>query len=632
MIYLSNTSIDMALKNLKDSLDNYRFGAKETIAVDTALGRVLAENVFANRSVPHYHSSAMDGYQVRAEDTVDANVDNPVSLSWSKVKYVDTGDPILPEYDSVIKIEDIHKKEEGIEILSAATKWQHIRPIGEDVTAHDLLLTIGRKLKPMDIAALIASGIRHIDVFKIPKVAILPTGDEIVPYDKEPQVGEIVDSNSHLFYGMVKEWGGEPEVYPITPDNFDKIKEVVSKAVANSDMVLINAGSSAGSEDFTSQVVENLGEVIHHGIAVRPGKPTILGNIGGKPVIGVPGYPVSGYVVMDVIVKDVFYHLNGQVTPSRKKIEAKLTKPVVSDLKYQEYVRVKVGKINGQFIVSPMSRGSALMSTVVQGDGFLVIPQSSEGYKAGETVQVEVFEEKNYDNTLVSIGSHDMALDILATYLAPQLGISSAHVGSLGGIMALKKGEAHFAGIHLLDPQSGTYNIPYIKKYLKGTKIVLMNLVKRTQGLMVQKGNPKNIKAIGDLPGLSLANRQKGAGTRVLLDYLLEQAGVSPASIQGYNKEYFTHLAVAAEVKSKRADAGVGIYAAAKAMDLDFIPLYEENYDLLLSEEFYLSPKFKELQNVLTKTDFKTEVEALGGYNLEECGNIISLEENNSKI
>ena len=625
----------MALKGLKESLGNYKFSAKESIPVNQALGRVLAENIFAIRSVPHYHSSAMDGYQVRAQDTIAANVDNPVFLNFGgsegKAKYLDTGDPVLPEFDSVIKIEDVHKKEDGIEILSAATKWQHIRPIGEDITAHDLLLTEGRKIKPMDIAALIASGIKKLEVVKRPKVAIIPTGDEIIWWEREPKIGEIVDSNSHLFSGMIKEWGGDPEIYPITPDNLNKLKEVVSDAISKYDLVLINAGSSAGSEDYTSQVIEELGEVIHHGIAVKPGKPTILGNIAGKPVIGLPGYPVSGYVIMEAIVKDIFHHLKGESCPSRKTIEAKLTKPVVSDLKYQEYVRVKLGKIKGQYIVSPMARGSALMSTVVQGDGFLVIPQNSEGYRAGEVVPVEMFEEKDFENTLVSIGSHDMALDILATYLAPNFGISSAHVGSLGGIMALKKGEAHFAGVHLLDPETGSYNIPYVKKYLAGSRVMLMNLVKRTQGLMVEKGNPQQIKSIKCLEGKSLANRQKGAGTRVLLDYLLAKEGMCHSTIEGYNKEFFTHLAVAAEVKSGRAHTGMGIYAAAKAMDLDFIPLYEENYDLLISEDFYLSPElsgFKVLQAVLSSPAFKKEVEALGGYNLEECGNIIYLEEN----
>ncbi len=623
MVYLNNTPIKTVIDGFMKSLGSYRFQSTEIIPVKDALGRVLAQNIFAHRSVPHYHSSAMDGYQVRAEDTLKANVDNPVLLDDNKAKYLDTGDAISPEYDSVIKIEDVHKNEKGIEIMAAATKWQHIRPIGEDITAHDLLLTSGKKLKPMDIAALIASGTKEVLVFKTPKVAIIPTGDEIVSWDKNPKVGEIIDSNSHLFAGMVKTWGGEPVIYPITPDKFLELVNVVKEAVKECDMVLINAGSSAGSEDYTSKVIDELGEVLFHGVAIKPGKPAIFGKIDLKPVIGIPGYPVSGYVIMEVMTKEVFYGLMNQNVPKGKIITGILSKPVVSDLKFEEYVRVKVGKVNGKYIVSPLSRGAALMSTVVHGDGFLVIPQNSEGYKAGEEVAVILFEEKDFNNILVSIGSHDMSLDILATHLAPNLGLSSAHVGSLGAIMSIKKGEAHFGGIHLLDPDTGTYNISYVDKYLKGTGAVLVNLVKRTQGLMVQKGNPKNIKGIKDLVGKSIANRQKGAGTRVLLDYLLQQENIEGSNISGYEREYFTHLGVASEVKSGRADAGMGIFAAAKAMDLDFIPLYEENYDLLITKEFYQSEQYAVLLEKIKSDKFKLEVESLGGYNLAECGNII---------
>ncbi|SHK17398.1 putative molybdopterin biosynthesis protein [Anaerobranca californiensis DSM 14826] len=626
MIYLNNTPLDEVLGGFLKELGDYRFNSIETISVIDGLDRVLAENIFAKRSVPHYHSSAMDGYQVRAEDTKTANIDNPIFLSMEKIKYCDTGEPIEPQFDSVIKIEDVHKRDNGIEIIGGATKWQNIRPIGEDITAHDLLFTTGRKLQPMDIAALIASGIYQIKVFKKPKVAIIPTGDEIIPWNKEPMIGEIPDSNSQLFANMVKKWGGEPTVYPITPDNFDLLEKVVKNAWEENDLILVNAGSSAGSEDYTSKVINHLGKVYYHGVAIKPGKPAIFGKIGKKPVIGVPGYPVSAFVVMEELVKKVFLYLKGEKVPERKKVEGKLTKPVNSDLKFQEYVRVKVGKIGKEYVITPLARGAALMSTVTQGDGFLIIPQNSEGYRAGEMVQVELFTEKDFDNTFVSIGSHDLALDILATHLAPKFNLSSAHVGSLGGIMAVKKGETHFAGIHLLDPQTGQYNISYVKKYLKGTGAVLIHLAKRTQGLMVAKGNPLNIKSIKDLKGRTIANRQKGAGTRVLLDYLMEKENIKPEEVEGYTREFFTHLAVAQEVKSGRADAAMGIYAATKGMDLHFVPLYQESYDLIVSPEFYYSPNFKSILEVLSSEKFRREVEELGGYNLDKSGEIIFVE------
>ncbi|WP_350343324.1 molybdopterin biosynthesis protein [Proteinivorax tanatarense] len=630
MVYLKNTP-------LEECLDSYKKEFSKLIEIDKiepedSLGRVCADNVYATRSVPHYVSSAMDGYAVKAEETVGANVDKPVELKFDKqAVYVDTGDAVPDGFDAVIKIEDVNKLQDGIEIIGAAFKGQHIRPIGEDIVAHELLLPKGKTIEPMDVAVMVASGTKKVLVTSEIKVAIIPTGDEIVSHKNNPQIGEIVDSNSHLFAALLKKWGANPVVYPIVKDDFKALKETVKDAAAKCHMVLLNAGSSAGKDDYSSEVINTLGEVYYHGVAIKPGKPTILGKAFDKPIIGVPGYPVSGFIVMEKIIKEIYHSLMEITSVPSITLKARLTKPAVSDLKHKEFIRVKVGKVKGKVVATPLGRGSALMNTIVHGDGLLTVPSNSEGHRAGEDVEIELFKQLDLEKTIMAVGSHDLCLDLIAKGVTPKYSLNSAHVGSLGGIMAIKKGQAHMAGVHLLDPESGKYNIPYIKRYISDEKVYLLSLAKRTQGIMVQKGNPLNIKQIGDLTKISIANRQKGAGTRVLLDYLLYQNGISPKEISGYNKEYFTHLDVAAQVKSGRVQAGMGIYAASKAMEIDFVPVFEESYDLLITEEFYKSEGFKVLHSVITSTSFKQEVNKLGGYNLKDCGNIISIEGSKKK-
>lgn len=603
----------------------------ETVPLQEARGRVTAEPLFARLSVPHYHGAAMDGIAVRAEDTKEARETNPLTLLLGQtVQYVDTGDPLPDGCDAVIMIEEVHDQGDGtVKIYGAAHRWQHVRSIGEDVAAGELLFPENTRLGPAEIALALSAGICRAVVRSVPKVAVIPTGSEIVPPGGEIKPGDIIDSNSSLLAGMVEEWGGQARIFPIMRDDFSLLKETIAQAATQYDLIIINAGSSAGSEDFTAKVVAELGGVYVHGVAMRPGKPVVLGIANGTSVIGTPGYPVSAWLAMDQFVKPLLFAMQGLTPPARPCLKAKLARKLVSTPGQTEFVRLKIGRINDQFVAAPLSRGAGLLSSVARADGLLVIPPMVEELEEGASVSIELLKPlSQVEKTLLAVGSHDMALDILADLyhrLYPDGWLSSAHVGSTGGLLALRRGEAHLAGIHLLDPDTGEYNRPYLTRYLPDKDVALLRLAGREQGLMVHKGNPKGIKSIADLarPDVTFVNRQRGAGTRILLDLELKKAGISLEQVKGYEREVYTHLAAAAEVQAGGADAALGIYSAAKAMGLDFISLTLERYDLAIPREFLSLPEMQKLMECIQSVEFKKSIMSLGGYDVSETGQFV---------
>lgn len=633
-VYLDNRPWEEALEGLLKHLEavgSLTPGAPEEISVEEALGRVTAEPVFARNSSPHYNASAMDGIAVDSSITFGASDAAPKQIRLGdKARVVDTGDPIPPGCDAVIMIEDVHFVEDEIfEITSAAAPWQHVRAIGEDVVATEMILPANHQIRPMDIGGILAGGVAKIKVHPRPKVALLPTGTELVQPGAELKPGDIVEYNTRVFEAMVQTWGGEPLRWPITVDDWERLKESVLNAVEQADIVVINAGSSAGREDFTAELIRQLGTVLTHGAAIKPGKPVILGEVKGKPVIGVPGYPVSAFLTMELFVRSVVYKKLGSVPPAPKTTEAIISRKMPSPMGVEEFIRVKMGQVGEKIIATPISRGAGVIMSLVRADGMLRVPRLSEGFRAGDTVKVELMRPlEEVRQTTVVIGSHDMALDVLANHLRrkfPEASLSSANVGSLGGLSAIKRGECHCAGTHLLDEETGDYNVSYIQRLLGDRPVVLLNLVYRQQGLMVARGNPLHIKGLEDLAreGIRFINRQRGAGTRVLLDFRLKQLAIDPDSIYGYNREEYTHMAVAAAVASGAADAGLGILAAANALDLDFVPVVEERYDLCIPGEYWDTPYVTRLLEVIATPEFRQQVEALGGYDLRDCGGVM---------
>ena len=629
-IYLEDKPLQEAIDQ---ALAAFHFEPKvEMVPTTEALGRITAEAIFAKVSMPNFHASAMDGIAVKAENTYSAHEQTPLQLKLHQdYEVVDTGDPIPEQFDAVIMIEYLHQiDEETLEIIEPASPWKHIRPIGEDIVAGEMIISANHKIRPVDQGALLAGGIVEVPVFAKPKVAIIPTGTELVMPTTDLKTGDIIEFNGTVFSSYVKEWGGEPIYKGIIIDDLQLITDAVKNALEEADIILMNAGSSAGREDFTSTVIDSLGEVMVHGVATRPGKPVVVGKAhNGKPIIGVPGYPVSAYLAMDWFVKPLMHQFQGLANPNRQKIKVKLGRRIISKMGAEDFIRLTIGKVNGQYVANPLTRSAGVTMSLVRADGLLRIPIQSQGYEQGEEVEVELYQPiEKIDNTLVFVGSHDLTLDILASTIRkmdPSYSLSSGHVGSLAGILSVRKGECHVAGTHLLDEKTGEYNVSYLQQYLPNQEVVLVNLVYRQQGWIVQKGNPKEIQTIQDLTkdDVRYINRQRGAGTRILFDYLLKEKNIPPDQVYGYSREDFSHLSLAAAIRGGNADVGLGIYSAAKVLDLDFIPVAEERYDLVMTKEFYESEKGQALINVMTSDVFIQEVEAMGGYSCRDAGKVM---------
>lgn len=607
-------------------------GRPERIPVAQARGRVTAEPVFALISSPHYHAAAMDGIAVLAGDTFGACETNPVRLRLGEKAFlVDTGDSLPEGTNAVIMIEDLHFPEEDTaEIIAPAVPWQHVRVVGEDFVETEMVLPACQQIRPYDIGGLLTAGVTEVEVYPKPRVALIPTGTELVAPGARPEPGAVIESNSRVLGGLVEEWGGEPVYGPRTPDDYELLKKVILEFLEKADMVAVIAGSSAGREDYTASLIRELGEVYVHGVAIRPGKPVVLGSIQGKPAIGVPGYPVSAALAFEIFARPVVYQKLGLPVPERPRVKARVGRKFVSPLGAEEFVRVKLGRVRDELVVLTLPRGAGAVTSLVQADGILRIPRLSEGYAAGAEVEVELLRPQHeIARTIVAVGSHDLVLDLLADMIRKKRAgfrLVSSHVGSLGGLTALARGEAHLAGVHLLDEETGEYNLPYVKRILGGEPAYLVNLAYRIQGMIVQQGNPLGIRELADLTrsGIRFVNRQRGSGTRLLFDHLLRRQGISPDRVSGYEREEYTHMGVAAAVASGSADVGLGIRAAAGALGLDFIPVGEERYDLCIPAALWEEEEIRLLREVLADPGFRRAAGKLAGYDFRDCGKIMA--------
>lgn len=645
--YLHDIPLGEAKTRFRDALQEKNLWgvlADEDIQLDeSAVGRVLSAPIWAKISSPNYNASAMDGFAVRSPDTKQALLTNAISLEiGNQAVYVDTGDPLPDWADGVIPIENVEpidisgnpaadaRHPHAIRVRAAVTPWNHVRTMGEDIVATELVIPAGHVLRPVDLGAIAACGHDKIRVSQRPIVAIIPTGNELVAVGQPIEEGQIIEFNSIVLAAQIDSWGGQPQRYKITADEFDSIQRVVEEASQTCDLILLNAGSSAGSEDYSAEVIASLGELLVHGVAVRPGHPVILGVIENAtrsvPIIGVPGYPVSAALTGEIFIEPLLAKWLGRSPFEPTSIRAKITRKVVSPAGDDDYMRVAVGKVGDHYLAAPLSRGAGVITSLVEADGIAILPRGIQGLPAGAEVDVRLYRTPDeIDRTIFAIGSHDLTLDLLSQYLSKEdRRLTSANVGSLAGLVALRRGEAHLAGSHLLDPDTGQYNLTYIKQYLAEQSIIVVGFVDRQQGLIVQRGNPKQLSSLNDIVinKATFVNRQHGAGTRVLLDHQLNSACIASDSIRGYNHEEYTHLAVAAAVKSGRADCGLGIAAAAEALDLDFIPLFQEEYDLIIPVKYYSSDLLAPLLRILADEDFKKQVNTLPGYDVTRMGNL----------
>jgi len=635
-VYLKKKSLEEAKKVASEIASLIHLEA-EVIPVIYSQGRITAEPVFARISSPPFHCAAMDGIAIKADSTFGSTEESPKSLRINQEAFfVNTGNPIPQGTDSVIMIEDVHILDsEKIEIREAAYPWQHVRTVGEDILATEMVFPENHRIMPYDLGALLACGHQKIRVWEKPRVLIIPTGSELIDPEQTDlnnlqKISGIIESNSYVLSGFILEDGGVPIRHPIVKDDPLKISEALLSIHQGVDIILIIAGSSAGSEDYTRSVIEESGEIFIHGISMMPGKPTLIGRFRNLPIVGIPGYPVSAIMAYEELVRPILYRSLHVMAPERPKIKASSTRKVPSKLGTEEFLRVKIGKVGEKFFATPLPRGSGMVTSLTQADGIIRIPALSEGVNENEATEVELLKlVDEITNTVVMVGSHDLTLDLLANLLGkyyPPIFLSSHSVGSLGGILAIKNGSCHMAGSHLLDPETGEYNFPYIRTYLNGIEVKVIHLVFREQGLFVQRGNPKKVKGLSDLirEDIAFINRQKGSGTRILLDHTLKNLSLDSNQIRGYEKEEFTHMGVASMVASGIADAGLGILSAARAMALDFIPIAKERYDVIIPSIYFEDEKVQKVIEAIRSDEFKKTALQMGGYDVSRTGEELS--------
>ncbi len=626
-IYLEDIPLDEARKRLYKAGAHRQFLEDELVPLTEAAGRITAEPVWAKLSSPHYHAAAMDGYAVLAANTMNATETRPLTLCLhSQAHSVNTGDPLPTDTNAVIMIEHVQQLEsQRIEIRASVAPWQHVRLMGEDMVATELVLPANHRIRPVDLGAIAGCGHASLKVYCRPRVVIIPTGSELVPASQNPEPGQIIEYNSLVLSAQVVEAGGQVSVTDIVPDDHQHIRDALQNTLQTKpDLILILSGSSAGSRDFTATIIKNEGELLVHGVAVRPGHPVIIGRVADTPIIGVPGYPVSAALTGELFVQPLLAHWLGIESDydTRPRVQATMTRKLLSPTGDDDFVRVTLAEVDGRLLASPLSRGAGVITSLVRADGLAHIPRFSEGVDMGQSVEVTLYRPLHaIQETVMAMGSHDPMLDLLAQFLATKgYRLTSANVGSMGGLVALRRQEAHLAGTHLLDPKSGEYNVAYIQQHLAEEPLQLVTFAHREQGLLVSKSNPHNIESIDDLTHVRYVNRQRGAGTRLLLDYELEQRGIDWQDIQGYVHEEYTHLAVAAAVASGIADCGLGVRSAAIAMNLDFIPVGWERYDLAIPMRHLQHPGVTQLLDLLSDEDFNTALSRQPGYRTDETG------------
>jgi len=608
--YLTVTSLTETLSLLRTGFTCTP--SREIVPLLRSIGRVTAEPIFARYSVPEVHLAAMDGIAVESQETRGASEQHPVTLN--QAVRVNTGNVVPPQFDAVIMIEDVYIDHERFTIRKAAPPWQHVRPAGEDIGESEMALPSRHLIRPPDLGALAAYGITEVPVLTV-RIGLIPTGSELVPHGDLPAPGQVVESNTVMAEAMLGTFGARCTRYPMVKDEAAQIVKALQRAVDENDLVIISAGSSAGTKDFTAEVIADLGEVLIHGVAIKPGKPAIIGRIDKKPVIGMPGYPLSALTVLREIVTPLV-HQFGLPVASFGTVDACFTVSVSKDIGSDEFVLCSLGRVGDRWVLSPLSRGAGLQMSAVRSNAYLKIPAGVEGYESGTSVQATLtVSREEAERALLLTGSHDPLVDYLADLLSQkEVELHSTHVGSMGGILALKKKECHAAPMHLL-ADDGDYNIPYVHKYLPGEDVVLICVTERQQGIVSKDGI-----GFDALSSHTLVNRQRGSGTRMLLDHQLRKNRIDPLKIRGYEREVTTHLAVALAVKSGEAEAGMCVYSAAKALGLRFIPVASERYEFAIRHEHLEDPRVAELCDTIVSPGFKEILDRLGGYDTRETG------------
>ena len=626
-----NISLEKAWSIIEERVRSLERGEMVEIAdVGAPYGRILASDLFARFNLPHYPASAVDGYAIKAVDTARASSTSPSRMEPGSYIWVNTGGGVERKYDAVVMIEDTFMDGEFLMVTKMVSQGDNVRPEGEDVAMGQVIARKGEALNPLNLPLLIASGYSSVPVQPLPRTIFLPTGDEIVEiarwinggYGESDQAPE---TNSWMLRGLFSEWGFPLDVGEILPDNPGIIGGAVEKALGDYDLVVIGAGTAKGRRDHSAGIISRFGEPLFRGIRMKPGRPVIAGISGNRPLVALPGFPMSALVTAWTILYPMLCRLSGQAFHTNiqkaigchKTFETSLLRHHSSQQGIREWMRVKCGEIDGTLYSWPLASGASSMFSISDADGVALLDESTLELPKGSRLNVWMRNDPDWKRRIVYQGSNDPAIEILVSHMRDHGGdMAIRSVGSLGGLAAISRGEGHVASCHLLNPEDGTYNSAYINGFSGSGDWVRIRLFRREQGLIVYRGNPLGIGSVKDLSitGAFFVNRQPGAGTRVLFDHLLKENDIVSGKIKGYNSIAVTHLEASARVGSGSADATLGIRAAADAFGNDFVPVTMEDFELIIPGRFMNHDGISILIETLDDANWRLEVENLGGY------------------
>ncbi len=584
--------------------------AAETVGLDAALGRVLAEDVRAEVDVPGFDRSNMDGFAVRAEDSFGATEEKPVRLRLNPGEIptgvaplgevgpgtatpIATGGMLPRGADAIVPVEYTDVEGQGtLVVRRAAVPGAAVSFAGTDIGHGETVLFAGTRLSSRETGVLAAIGRREVAVVRRPRVAILSTGDEIVQPGEAMRPGLVYDSNGRILADAVAELGGEPRFLGAFRDDEAALRRALAAALESADLVLLSGGTSKGPGDLNGRVVSELEPgIVVHGVALKPGKPICLAASGRRPVVVLPGFPTSAVFTFHEFVAPVLRELAGLGPDPRESVAARLALKTVSERGRLEYLLVGlVRRPDGGLAAYPMGKGSGSVTAFSRADGFVRIPRNTEIVDVDTDVDVTLVGRGGAVADLVVIGSHCVGLDLIASALARQgFGVKVLAVGSQGGLSAARRGECDAAPIHLLDPATGVYNAPFLDGSLR-----LLPGYRRVQGIVTRADETREIGELLDDPAVRMVSRNRGSGTRVLIDELLGER-----KPPGYPYEPRSHFAVAAAVAQKRADWGVAIESVATRAGLRFRPLRAEHYDFAVPADRWERPALRALRRLL---------------------------------
>jgi len=608
----------------------------EKVPLENALGRSLAEDVFSAIDVPGFDRAAMDGFAVIAEDIFHADEQHPVqlkvsaqveagdastyALSRGEAIEIATGAPMPKGANAVAMVEFTKRTGNEVLVFKPVSPGENVTGAGSDIMCGELLLRRFQTVTPREIGLLAAAGISTVPIYRKPHVAIFSTGNELIEPGGQLEFAKLYDINGPALTAAVTEAGGEPKFLGILPDDYSTIKNQLQLALEDADIVISSGSTSSGPGDLLYRAVEQLGNpgILVHGLTLKPGKPALIGLVRNKPIFGLPGYPTSALMIFHVLVAPVIRRLANTAEVGPVKVQAFSPMKFFKARGRRELLPVQlISRPNGKLSAYPMQSGSGAVSSFSLADGFADLPENQEYVDEGEKLEIELFGRELAPPSLVAIGSHCVGLDIAFTMLREKdssfVG-RSINVGSIGGFHAVRRGETDVAGVHLQDTRTAEYNIPFIATFGLESSAILVRGYNREQGLIVKRGNPKNIRTPNDLTqqGIRFINRNKGSGTRFLIDRHLAELAESLGSdletlskrIQGYGYEAKSHSAVATAVKNDRADVGFGIRTVAVNAGLDFIKTDDEKYDFLLPKSHLDKQSVGEFIELLKSKDF----------------------------